>query len=165
MRRLPLPVVILLAPTFLLTGACQKAPSGHPPVTEAQAARIAETAEASFTTGDAGKVMAQYAEGAVMIDAATADPSDDRKVQTGWAKTFVSMAPGDYKVPNRHIQLLGGDAFISSGIETFTVAAGTARPAVSARFTDVFQRQKDGSWKIVHEHISMPPTPSGAPAQ
>ena len=159
MRRLPLFVAILLAT------ACQKAPSGQPPVTEAQATKIAETAEASFTTGDLGKIMAQYADGAVMIDAASTEPSNDRKVQTGWAKTFVSMTPGDYKVPNRHIQLLGGDAFISSGIETFTVAAGTARPTVSARFTDVYQRQKDGSWKIVHEHISMPPTPAGAPAQ
>ena len=164
MRRLPLFAAILLAPIMLLAGACQKAPSGQPPVTEAQATKIAESAEASFTTGDLGKIMAQYAEGGVMIDAASTDPSNDRKVQTGWAKTFVSMAPADYKVPNRHIQLLGGDAFISSGIETFTVAAGTARPTVSARFTDVFQRQKDGSWKIVHEHISMPPTPAGAPA-
>ena len=159
MRGLPITIAILLA------AACQKAPSGQPPVTEAQATTIAEAAEANFTTGDAAKVMAQYAERAVMIDAATTEPSADRKVQTGWAKTFVSMAPGDYKVPNRHIQLLGGNAFISSGIETFTVAAGTARPTVSARFTDVFQRQQDGSWKIVHEHISMPPAPAGVPAQ
>ena len=159
MHRLPLFAAVLLA------AACQKAPSGQPPVTEAQAARIAEAAEANFTTGDLKKIMAQYADGAVMIDAATSEPSVDREVQTGWARTFVSMAPADYKVPNRHIQLLGGDAFISSGIETFTVAAGAARPTVSARFTDVFQRQKDGSWKIVHEHVSMPPTPTGAPAQ
>ena len=159
MHRLPLFAAVLLA------AACQKAPSGQPPVNEAQAARIAEVAEANFTTGDLKKIMAQYADGAVMIDAATSEPSVDREVQTGWARTFVSMAPADYKVPNRHIQLLGGDAFISSGIETFTVAAGAARPTVSARFTDVFQRQKDGSWKIVHEHVSMPPTPTGAPAQ
>jgi ketosteroid isomerase-like protein len=43
-----------------------------------------------------------------------------------------------------------------------TIAAGTARPTVSERFTDVFQRQADGSWKIVHEHVSMPPSPSGS---
>ncbi len=159
MRRLPLSAANQLA------AACQKAPSGQPPVTEAQAAKIAEAAEANFTTGDLNKIMGQYAEGGVMIDAATTNPSTDRKVQTGWAKTFVSMAPADYKVPDRHIQLLGGDAFISSGVETFTVAAGTARPTVSARFTDVYQRQKDGSWKIVNEHVSMPPTPAGAPAQ
>jgi ketosteroid isomerase-like protein len=43
----------------------------------------------------------------------------------------------------------------------FTVAAGAARPTISARFTDVFQRQRDGSWKIVHEHVSLPPAPAG----
>ena len=147
----------------LALAGCQRTPSGNPPVTEAQAAKIAEQAEASFTTGDVKAIMAQYGDKAVMIDAASPNPSADRKVQTGWAQAFASMQPADYKVVDRHIQLIDGDAFISSGIETFTVAAGAARPTVSARFSDVFQRQKDGSWKIVHEHVSMPP--AAAPAQ
>ena len=142
---------------------CRPSTEGHSPVTEAQAAQIAEAAEASFTKGDANGIMAQYSDKAVMIDAADPTPSADRKVQTGWARNFVSMGPQDYQVPDRRIQLLGPDAFVSSGTETFTVAAGNARPTVSARFTDVFQRQKDGSWKIVHEHVSMPPTAAGKP--
>ncbi len=105
--------------------------------------------------------MNQYANGAVMIDASNPAPSTDRKIQTGWARTFVSMKPSGYHVPDRHIQIVGPDAFISSGTEIFTVQAGSATPTVSARFTDVFQRQRDGSWKIVHEHVSMPPTPTG----
>jgi hypothetical protein len=137
--------------------ACKKTPSESSPITVAEATGIAERAEANFTKGDVNAVMAQYANNAVMIDAGSPDPSRDRNVQSGWARTFVSMQPADYKVIDRHIQLLGDDAFISSGIETFTVAAGAARPTVSARFTDVFQRQKDGSWKIVNEHVSMPP--------
>jgi ketosteroid isomerase-like protein len=153
---------------FILLGlvalaACQKAPSGHPAVSESEAGRIAETAEATFTTGDLNAIMANYANGAVMIDAANPLPSADRKVETGWARAFTSMKPADYKVTERHIQLIDGDAFISSGIESFSVQAGQARPTVSARFTDVFQRQGDGSWKIVHEHVSMPPTPAGQP--
>jgi hypothetical protein len=146
----------------LVLAACQQAPSGHPPVTEAEATRIAEQAEASFTSGDPRAIMAQYANNAVMIDASAPNPSADRKVQTGWAGAFVSMKPADYKVIDRRIQLVGGDAFISSGTETFTVAAGSARPTVSARFSDVFQRQKDGGWKIVNEHVSMPPTPASS---
>ena len=140
--------------------ACQQ-PVAQPPVTEAQAAQIALAAEATFTGGDLGKIMDQYADRAVMIDAATVEPSTDRKVQSGWAKNFVSMKPADYQVAARHIQLVGPDAFISTGIERFTVEAGAARPTVSARFTDVFQRQKDGKWKIINEHVSMPPTPAG----
>ncbi|MEO7364726.1 MAG: DUF4440 domain-containing protein [Sphingomicrobium sp.] len=154
---------ILLFPLAL--AACAKAPSGAAPVTMAEANQIAERAEASFTKGDVKAVMAQYANNAVMIDAGSPDPSVDRQVQSGWAQTFVSMQPADYKVVGRQVQLLGGDAFISSGVETFTVAAGAARPTVSARFTDVFQRQKDGSWKIVNEHVSVPPQPAAAAAQ
>ena len=153
----------LLIATVLVAGACQQAGKSGPAVTAAEAATIAERAEASFTTGDVKAIMTHYADGAVMIDAATPNPSADRKVQTGWAQNFVSMQPAEFKVVGRQIQLLGPDAFISSGIETFTVAAGQARPTVSARFTDVFQRQKDGSWKIVNEHVSMPPTPATKP--
>ena len=153
--------LLALVPLALALSACLKEGPARPPVTEAEAAQIAEAAEANFTTGDVKRVMAQYANNAVMIDAAAPTPSADRKVQTGWASNFVSMKPADYKVVDRHIQLVGNDAFVSSGIETFSVAAGEARPTVSARFTDVFQRQKDGSWKIIHEHVSMPPTPTG----
>ena len=32
-----------------------------------------------------------------------------------------------------------------------------------SQFTDVFQRKGDGRWKIVHEHVSMPPAPTSAP--
>jgi len=129
------------------------------PVTKAEATRIAEAAEANFTTGDVKKVMAQYADGAVMFDSSHAALSTDRKVQTGWAQDFVSMKPADYHVPDRQVQVLGPDAFVSSGTEVFTIAAGNARPQISARFSDVFQRQSDGSWKIVHEHVSLPPAP------
>ena len=130
-------------------------------VTREEAVRIAEAAEASFTTGNVRKIMDQYADGAVMFDASHPASSTDRKVQIRWAQDFVSMKPADYRVPDRQIQLLGPDAFISSGTEVFTIAAGTARPTFSARFTDVFQRQKDGSCKIVHEHVSLLPAPAG----
>ena len=76
--------------------ACQKAPIGQAPVTSAEAEQIAEKAEANFTTGSADNIMAQYADKAVMFDAAAGDPSDDRKVQTAWAKNFNSMKPADY---------------------------------------------------------------------
>ncbi len=154
---------LVIAAAVIVLTACQKAPSGQPAVTAAEAEKIAAAAEATFTTGDVGAIMEQYAEGAAMIDASSPQPSANRKVQTGWARAFTSMKPADYKVSGRRIQLLGGDAFVSSGIESFTVAAGTGRPTVSARFTDVFQRQVDGKWRIVAEHVSMPPVPAPAP--
>ena len=155
-------MMVVMTAVALLAG-CKQAPSGQVPVTAAEAEQIATAAEATFTTGDLGKIMDQYADNAVMIDASKPDPSADRKVATASARTFVSMKPADYHVIGRHIQLLGPDAFVSSGVESFTVAAGAARPTVSARFNDVFQRQGDGKWKIVNEHVSMPPTPAPKP--
>ncbi|WP_221766421.1 nuclear transport factor 2 family protein [Sphingomonas ginkgonis] len=148
----------------LALAACAKSgQTGQAPVTEAEATRIAQGAEASFSSGDANRIMANYGSKAVMIDASNPTPTDDRSAQTGWAKTFTSMRPADYAVTDRHIQLVGPDAFVSSGVESFTVQAGAARPKVSSRFTDVYQRQGDGQWKIVHEHVSMMPTPAGQP--
>ena len=153
--------VFLLCVGILAIAGCEQAPAGHAAVTKAEAATIAEQAEANFTTGKVDDVMRQYAEGAVLFDAGHPTLSTDRKVQTGWARDFVSMKPADYHVPDRQIQLLGPDAFISSGTEVFTIESGTTRPTLSARFTDVFQRQSDGSWKIVHEHVSLPPASQG----
>jgi ketosteroid isomerase-like protein len=146
---------------IMALAACKQAPADHQPVSKSEATRIAEQAEASFTSGNVDAIMRQYADGAVMFDSSHPGFSTDRKVQTGWAKDFVSMQPADYHVPDRQVQILGPDAFISSGTEVFTIAAGSARPTISARFTDVFQRQGDGSWKIVHEHVSLPPPPPG----
>ena len=148
---------------LMALAGCKQAEGQRPAVTKAEASRIAEQAEASFTSGNVDAVMKQYANDAVMFDAAHPNLSTDRAVQTGWARDFVSMKPANYRVPDRQIQLLGPDAFISSGTEMFTIESGAARPTISARFTDVFQRQRDGNWKIVHEHISMPPTPPGQP--
>ena len=153
--------VFLLSVAVLALAGCRQATPGSVPVTKAEATRIAEQAESNFTIGNVDAVMRQYADGAVMFDATHPGFSIDRKVQTGWARDFVSMKPADYRVPDRQIQLLGPDAFISSGTEMFTVAAGSAQPTISARFTDVFQRQPDGGWKIVHEHVSLPPPPPG----
>ena len=157
-------ISILMAMAPLAVAGCklQHQDAAQPPST-AEATRIAEAAEAEFTTGDAKKIMAQYAEGAVMFDAAQPAPTSDRKVQTGWAQAFVSMKPADYHVPDRQVQVLGPDVFVSSGTEMYTIASGAARPTISLRFTDVFQRQRDGSGKIVHEHLSLPPAAAAPP--
>ncbi|HEX8841051.1 MAG TPA: nuclear transport factor 2 family protein [Sphingomicrobium sp.] len=155
-------LLVVTSVALLALSACKVAPANRAAVTKDEATKIAEQAEASFTTGDVNAIMRQYADGAVMFDSSHPTYSTDRKVQTGWARDFVSMKPESYHVPDRQIQIVGPDAFISSGTEVVTIAAGSAHPTISARFTDVFQRQPDGSWKIVHEHVSLPPA---APTQ
>lgn len=156
---------IAIAMMVAALAACKQAPSGHSPVTEAEALKVAEAAESNYSSGDVKKIMANYSGKAVAFDPGHIEPTRDAKVLTGWTGEFVSMQPADFAVTNRAIQLVGPDAFVSSGIARFTVAAGQARPQVGTRFSQVYSRGKDGQWKIVHEHMSMPPTAVTPPSR
>nr|WP_294851275.1 DUF4440 domain-containing protein [uncultured Sphingomonas sp.] len=158
---------ILLAASMLAVASagCKKAGPSAAPVTGPEAVQIIAATEADYNRGDPAKIMSHYAEGAVAFDPGHVDPTQDPKVLKDWVDEFVSMKPADYSVSQPAIQLIGADAFVSYGVAHFTVAAGAARPQVSVRFSQVYQRQKDGSWKIIHEHMSMPPNPAAVPAQ
>ena len=119
---------IALSIGLVALAGCKQPASDHPAVTQAEAAKIAAQAESNFTAGNVDAVMRQYADGAVMFDATHPGFTTDRKVQTGWAKDFVSMKPANYQVPDRQIQIVGPDAFISSGTEMYAVTSGTASP-------------------------------------
>ena len=148
----------LLLLTMSALAACQKAPSGRAPVTEAEALKVAEATETDYASGDAGKIASHYAGKAVAFDPAHVEPTSDSRTLRAWTGEFVSMQPADFEMGNRAIQLVGPDSFVNSGIARFTVAAGQARPQVGVRVTQVYTRGKDGAWRITHEHMSMPPT-------
>ena len=157
-----MPKLMIACAAMMALAGCKQAGSGAEPVTQVEATRIAEATEADYGSGDVNKIGSHYAANAVAFDAANVAPTKEPKVLKTWTAQFVSMKPADYQVSDRNIQIVGPDAFVSSGIGRFTVQAGQARPQVGVRFTQVYQRQKDGQWKIVHEHMSMPPTPPGA---
>lgn len=159
------PMIIAAMAITIAAGGCKKAGPAAAPVTVAEATQIAEATDADYVSGDAAKIASHYAKGAVAFDPGHVDSSADPAVLKGWAEEFVSMKPGDLRNEARTIQLLGPEAFVTSGVAHFTVAAGAARPQVGVRISQIYQRQKDGSWKIVHEHMSMPPSPAGSSAQ
>lgn len=152
---------VLIATTAIALAACQQGGTKYAPVTEAEALRVVEAVEADYTSGDAARIMAHYDKNAVAFDPAHVEPTSDRKTLEGWTRDFVSMKPADYTVTNRRIQVVGPDAFVSFGIARMTVQAGQARPQVGVRFGQTYSRGKDGQWRIINEHMSMPPTPAG----
>lgn len=159
MRRfLPMVALPLLA-------ACQQpaAETKLEPVTQEQAEQLVGATEKSYGSGDANQIMAHYADGAVMFDQGLLAPVADRQLQTKLTQGFAASRPGDFTVANKNIQLLDGDTFVASGVTAFTIQLGQARQPVRARFTQVYQRQADGSFKIAHEHMSAPP--AGSPLQ
>ena len=147
---------------LLLLAACQQQAGEAKliPPTQAQAEKIIESTEKSYGSGNAAEIMAHYADGAVMFDQGLLAPIADRQLQTKLTQGFAATQPRDFTVANRAIQVLDVDTFITSGVTSFTIQLGQARQPARARFTQVYQRQGDGSWKIANEHMSAPPAGS-----
>ena len=131
-------------------------------VTEAEAQKIAADMHASYQSGDAARIMAHYAPGAVAFDPTHVAPSADRAVLTGWAGEFVRMSPSDVK-STPAVQIVGTDAFVAYGSLTFSGNFDGRTVPLATRYSQHFQRQPDGQWRIVHEHMSLPPEEAPAP--
>ena len=155
----------ILIATLPLLAACQQQTGEAKlvPPTQAQAAKIIEATDQSYTSGDTNRIMASSANGAVMFDQGLLAPVADRQLQTKLTQGFAASQPRDFSVANRAIQVLDAETFVSSGVTSFTIQLGQARQPVRARFTQVYQRQPDGTFKIVHEHMSAPPAGSPLP--
>ncbi len=132
-------------------------------LTQTSAEKIVSDAEAAWSSERVESVMANYANGAVVFDTTTLPPTTDRNVQTRGNAAFLTMKPADFRVEQRNIQLLGNDAIVASGVLSFTANVGAARPVLRTRYTQVYHRQPDGGFKIVHEHMSSPPPGTGTP--
>ena len=154
-KYMPVAVLPLLA-------ACQQpaAEARLDPPTQAQAETIINATEKSYGSGNAAEIMAHYADGAVMFDQGLLAPIADRQLQTKLTQGFAATQPRDFTVANRAIQVLDADTFVTSGVTSFTIQLGQARQPARARFTQVYQRQGNGAFKIVHEHMSAPPAGS-----
>ncbi|HMI41288.1 MAG TPA: nuclear transport factor 2 family protein [Sphingomicrobium sp.] len=151
----------LLAVSLIALAACKpqepaKAPEAAAMVpTDAEAAKIVDDAEAAWTSVDTAKIMASYKEGAVMFDVVAAGPSTDRATQNKWTDGFTAMKLTENSIADKHVQVLDADTIIASGIAT--LKSGDKGEPVMFRYTDVYEKQPDGKWMIVHEHLSTPP--------
>ena len=157
---------LLVAGLAAVTSACSlaKPPEAPAPLTQADAEVIAENTQATWNSGDTAKIMAQYKPGAVMFDIAAPAPSDDRATQTKWTDSFVAMKPSNFRVPDRRVQVLDADTIVMSGTGTFDTAAPGGPTTVTMRYSDVLEKQADGTWLIVHEHLSEVPKGTSPPA-
>ena len=132
-------------------------------LTQADAEKIVADAEAAWSGNRIEAVMANYADGAVAFDTSTLAPTTDHNVQTRGNAAFLTMSPADFRVDPRHVQLLDNDTIVASGVLSFTANVGGGRRLLKTRYTQVYQRQPDGSFRIVHEHMSSPPAGTGMP--
>ena len=111
----------------------------------------------AFGGGDSLAIMQHYAPGAVILDAGHLKPTTDRQLQTQWTAQFTTMHPSDFLTSDLNIQPTGPDSFVATGLSSFTADVGPGRDVLHVRFMQVFRKQDDGQWRVVAEHISMPP--------
>ena len=150
-----------------LTTACQKpaANSAEPDansamVSDADATAAADAAQAAWISMDAAKIDAVYAPDVVGFDPVAAPLSTDRANWTKLQQGFAAMKFDHVDVADRKIQILDADTFVVSGTATMTSTDGPVK-SMPLRFTDVYHRQADGSWKIANEHTSTVPKAAG----
>lgn len=142
----------------VLVASCKPAKIEHPTLEEA--GKIADAAEASFTSGDPFRIMEHYAPDAVYFDASTNEPTTDRAVATKWTESFVALQPTSFSPGKRNLQILGWHLFVSSGIATVEIKGKSGPEKIRIRYTDVYQLQPNKTWLIVHEHLSNLPNPA-----
>ena len=155
----------LLAASLAALAACTQQPAPAPPEaatvpTDAEAAAIVDGAEAAWTSADTGKIMAAYKEGGVWFDPVAVEPSADRATQTKWTDGFTAMKLTEKSIANKNVQVLDDDTIVASGIAM--LKSGAAGEPVTFRYSNVYQKQPDGKWLIVHEHLSAPPVEAAA---
>lgn len=129
------------------------------PITEAEAARLADATTAAWTSMDAARVKALYAPSVVGFDFSIEPLSMDRATWDKAQDAFVTAKLDSAVQKERRIQLLGPDIFVVSGRWEVRSSAVPANNSV-LRCTDVYRRDASGAWPIVNEHCSAAPKPA-----
>ena len=158
---------VMIATAGLVLASCDVQKSGNETAATAASPdtpeQIVAAVEESWKSGSAEAAMAHYAPDAVVFSTGTLAPTRDRNVITRETAGFMAMKPADFAVTERNTQKLDDDTIVSSGVVGFTAQVGAARQMLRARFSQVLQRQGDGRWLIVHEHMSLPPPGAALP--
>lgn len=166
---LPLPIVLLVPAWF----ACAPGPdTGSVDAASADAASAAALADTltqriaeayDFTRPDVVERMsALYPDTGRVISASggyittTAD-SLRQGLADFWANVGVNMSGPRWEWGDVHVDRLSSDAAVLTASWSIPHTAPTGRPhTISGAWTAVFRRM-DGEWKIVQEHLSVPP--------
>ena len=127
-------------------------------LTEAEAIRIATTPLTDWATENAKALDTAYAPEAIGFDASTAPLVPNGAAFVKINQDFMAMNFDKVNVRLQKVQILSDDIFIFT---SYTDLASTDGPgkASSWRCTGVFQRQRDGKFRMVNEHCSFPPKP------
>ena len=149
--------ILIAATVFLALAASPLAATSSTCTPQQEADILALFAQwnRSLATGDAAKVDANYARDAVLIPTLSNQIRNTPAERIAYFKAeFLPKKPSG-KIDKHYLKCIG-DVAINSGLYTFTFGDGTK---AAARYTFVYQKQRDGKWLIIEHHSSKMPKP------
>jgi len=123
------------------------------PQQEAEILALFAKWDRSLETCDAKEVDANYAPDAILIPTLSNEIRHTSAGRIAYFKDrFLPKKPRG-KIVKHYVRCIG-DIAINSGLYAFTYNGGTPHPA---RYTFVYQKQRDGKWLIIEHHSSAMP--------
>lgn len=144
-------VIVALA----VTGACKRVDGVK--VDDATMTKVSDEFLAAATAGDVTRDDALYAKDAVAVDPVSSDLIVGSEAMHKSNQAFIDMKIDKVVYTERKFVALDENAFVVIGKVHAESSAGPAK-SMDFRVTDVFRKQDDGKFLIVHEHTSLAPS-------
>ena len=142
---------------MLIVAGCTAAPPHQQiAISELQATLIADKVIASFATKDPKTQAAFYTSDRVFLDSEHNEPFRDDVRLMIFANGLMALEPSQ-SIIARTIKVLDHDTFVNTALGSVQIKTETGPATFKVRYTQVFQKQKDGTWKIAVEHLSNAP--------
>lgn len=104
-----------------------------------------------------------YANQSILLPTLSNEPATDFASKVDYFTDFMARHPRVISVDESFLRWASTahDTAINSGLATLETTDKTtgAKSTVYVRFTFVYQKQEDGTWKIIEHHNSMMPEP------
>lgn len=158
MRKVPLGVPFVLSLAVIALTGCKQQPTADAaqPVTEAQAKTVVTDFAKTIQSMDLTALDKWYADDVVGYDPQAPDPVEGKVSMHVANARFIDMKFDHADMPDPEIQILSPDLFVASGFSHLTSSTGKMKKA-DLRYTDIFKKQADGTWQLIHEHLDFPP--------
>lgn len=152
------------APKPAVTEAPKPVVEAPKPPTEAEALAVANAIEPLMLAKDAPGIVALYADTAVLVDPMAPELITTKEANLAATKGLVDANVVKVTVHDRKVQVLDADTFVVTMIGSLDTKPPKGKAeTMTMRVTDVYQKQADGKWLAVNEHVSAMPVKPKTP--
>lgn len=112
--------------------------------------------DAALRTGNPAAVAALYEDGSTLLPTMADRTITDREGAVRYFTFFGSFRPTAEMV-EEHVVAVTPDCYLHCGVYRFTLDQNGKREPLDARFSLLWRKSADGTWRILHHHSSRVP--------